>query len=159
MKVADLMAHPQNFRLHNATQSAAVAASINDLGIVRSVLVAEDGTIIDGHLRVSLAINSGLTEIPVEVVNLTPDEVKKALLLLDYTASLASVERQVADQLLRECQDLTVDPDMEALFIRFGQDVGAKGKAIDLADSEGDEDEDEDENEPKNRCPKCGFRY
>lgn len=49
-KLGDLRADPQNVRKHNARNLAAVSTSLSEVGFVRSIAAANDGTIIAGNL-------------------------------------------------------------------------------------------------------------
>lgn len=90
-----LLANPFNHRLHPPVQREVVAASIAELGVVKSVIVNRvTGHIVDGHERVMQALGFGEgTLVDVEIVELSPEEEKKALLLLDASSELAEVDR------------------------------------------------------------------
>ena len=65
---SELVAHDRNFRLHPDAQKAALAGVIDDIGFIKSVVVNQPtGRIIDGHLRVSLALESEQETIPEDV--------------------------------------------------------------------------------------------
>src|SRR5262245_6105240 len=54
---ATLLANPFNYRIHSATQAAAVRGSVREIGFVRPIIVNDRNIhIIDGHLRVSNAV-------------------------------------------------------------------------------------------------------
>jgi ParB-like chromosome segregation protein Spo0J len=90
VQLDQLLAHPNNWRLHPKYQQDALAGLIDDIGFIRSVLVNKTtGTVIDGHLRVALASRSGVQELPVEYVELTEEQEIKALALLDPIAGMA----------------------------------------------------------------------
>jgi len=96
-----LLAHPGNFRIHPSNQQKALEGSIGKLGFIRSVTVSQrTGTVIDGHLRVILALRNQEPTIPVEYVDLTPEEENEALLLLDPISSLANTDREKMEELL-----------------------------------------------------------
>jgi len=100
-RVDQLLANPQNWRIHPDNQQQALAGAIDDIGFIRSVTVnKQTGTVVDGHLRVALALRSGVVELPVEYVDLTPDEEAKALLTLDPIAAMAAADRDKLDELL-----------------------------------------------------------
>jgi len=98
-----LLAHPENFRLHPDSQQQALAGAIDSIGYIDPVLVNKNtDTVIDGHLRVSLALRSGVKSIPVTYVDLTEDEERQALLMLDPIAALAASDKTKLDELLRQ---------------------------------------------------------
>ena len=89
----DLTPHPLNWRLHPAFQQQALAGVLDDVGWVDDVLVNEvTGHILDGHLRVALALEQGAATVPVSYVHLTPEEELQVLALLDPIAALAEVD-------------------------------------------------------------------
>lgn len=102
--VDTLMAHPQNARIHPKNQRDALKGAIDDIGFIRSVTVTKDGVVVDGHLRVALALSEGQTTIPVEIVDLDEAETKEALLTLDPIAALAATDKEKLDALLHEVQ-------------------------------------------------------
>ena len=52
--IHDLIANPQNARLHSEEQIRQIAASITEFGFVNPVLIGPDKVIIAGHARVLL---------------------------------------------------------------------------------------------------------
>jgi hypothetical protein len=98
-----LLANPANFRIHPDFQQQSLAGSIDSIGYIDPVLVNKrTGMVIDGHLRVTLALRSGVKMIPVTYVDLSEDEEKLALLSLDPIAALAATDRDKLDDLLRQ---------------------------------------------------------
>ena len=99
-----LVPNPRNWRVHGELQRAALDGALADIGVVRSVTVnRQTGHLVDGHLRVRLAIAHGEPTIPVEYVELTEAEEREALLTLDPIAALAEADRGQ----LRTLLDLT----------------------------------------------------
>lgn len=90
---ASLLAHPDNWRVHLQIQQAALKGAIDEIGYLRSVTVnIKTGRIIDGHLRVSLALRDNQPLIDVEYVDLTEAEELKALATLDPIGALAATD-------------------------------------------------------------------
>lgn len=88
-----LLANPNNWRIHPHSQQQALAGVIDDVGFVRSVTVnRRTGHVVDGHLRVSAAISSGQPMIPVEYVDLSEDEEREVLATLDPIGALAGTD-------------------------------------------------------------------
>lgn len=77
---SQLLANPFNHRRHPEKQRQVVAASIEELGFIKSVLVNRlTGHIVDGHERVMQALGVGEeTEVDVEYVELSPEDEKNA---------------------------------------------------------------------------------
>lgn len=61
-----LLANPLNARIHGKLQQDATAGNLDALGFVKSVVVNRaTNRIVDGHLRVTLALRNG-SPVPVE---------------------------------------------------------------------------------------------
>jgi hypothetical protein len=105
VQAGQLMANPFNHRRHPEKQRKVVAASIEELGFIKSVLVNKvTGHIVDGHERVMQALGVGDdTLVDVEYVELSPEDEKKALLVLDVSSELAEIDASALDQLVAEC--------------------------------------------------------
>lgn len=96
-----LLANPQNFRLHPAEQQAALDGVLNAVGVIQNIIVNKrTDTIIDGHLRVMLALRSNQKTIPVVYVDLSEDEERLALATLDPISALAVTDQEKLDELL-----------------------------------------------------------
>jgi hypothetical protein len=96
-----LLAHPDNWRIHPMYQQKALKGVINDIGYIKSVTVNKrTGRVIDGHLRVTLALRDDIKTIPVEYVDLTEEEEAEALLTLDPIAALAGADKDNLTALL-----------------------------------------------------------
>ncbi len=97
----DLRAHPQNWRVHPADQRAALAQMLDTVGWVQDIIVNErTGNLIDGHLRVDLAIERGEAEVPVVYVDLTSEEEKLVLASLDPMTGMAEQDPAILSALL-----------------------------------------------------------
>ncbi len=67
-----LLANPNNFRMHPAQQQNALADVLDKVGWVQRVVVNKrTGHVIDGHLRVEMAISQGEPSVPVVYVDCT----------------------------------------------------------------------------------------
>jgi len=98
-----LLPHPKNWRLHSDAQGAAVSGALDQVGWVRDVIVnTRTGHLVDGHLRVALAIEAGQPLIPVVFVEL--DEAEEALVLatLDPLSAMALQDDSMLGDLLAE---------------------------------------------------------
>jgi hypothetical protein len=102
---SQLLANPFNHRRHPQKQRDVVSASIQELGFIKSVIVNQlTGHIVDGHERVMQALGVGEeTLVDVEYVELSPEDEKKALLVLDASSELAEIDASALDQLVAEC--------------------------------------------------------
>lgn len=98
-----LLANPLNYRIHPAQQQSALSGSLDNLGWIQEVLVNKNtGHVIDGHLRIQLALRNDEKLIPVTYLDLTEDEEKLALLSLDTIAAMAAIDKEQLDSLLAQ---------------------------------------------------------
>lgn len=108
----ELVSNDLNWRTHPKAQQDALAGTLDDLGIIDDVIVNKRTsdewkdqkgvpTIVDGHLRVRLAIKNGEKTIPVKYVDLTPRQENLALATIDPIAALATTDTEALKQLIR----------------------------------------------------------
>lgn len=128
-RVDQLVANPNNFRVHPDSQQQALAGAIDEIGFARSILVNKTtGNVIDGHARITIAMRSGVEELPVEYVELSEDEEKKALLFLDPISAMAASDKTKLDELMQQVQsdDERVQEMIAGLAEREGIAYGAE---------------------------------
>ena len=127
-----LIEHPSNFRTHPPLQREALAAVLRDVGWVTAVIVNRTtGHLLDGHLRVALALERGEPTIPVTYVDLTADEERLVLATLDPIAALAGVDAGSLTALLGELHP--TDKALDALLAKLAADatgVALSGPAL-----------------------------
>ena len=98
-----LLASPQNWRVHPAFQQQSLEAAIEQVGFIRSVTVNQrTGHVVDGHLRVVLALRRDEPEIDVEYVDLSPEEELLALATIDPIAALAFPDSPKLSEVLHQ---------------------------------------------------------
>jgi len=98
---AGLIAHPANWRRHPLGQRTALGAALDAVGWVGQVLVnRQTGRLVDGHLRVELALARGEPTVPVLYVELFEAEERLVLATLDPLAAMAEAERDALAALL-----------------------------------------------------------
>jgi hypothetical protein len=111
VRAGNLLPHPLNYRRHPHGQRVALRDSLQELGDIRSLLGFRlpDGRIqlIDGHLRRDLDPERLVT---VELVDLSEEEARKALLTLDPLVCLAEANADAVTRLTE-----LVETDSEAL--------------------------------------------
>lgn len=118
-----LLANPRNWRIHPKAQQAALEGVLNEVGWVQDVVVNQrTGHLIDGHLRVTLALRRDEATIPVVYVDL--DEAEEALVLasLDPLSAMAAADREQLDALLHEVQtgDEQLQLMLDSLAVKAG---------------------------------------
>ena len=142
-----LLAHPDNYRIHSKQQQEAMEAVFEDLGWIQSVIVNKrTGRVLDGHMRVEISMRKGVEKIPVVYVDLSDEEELRALATIDPMGALATMDKELT-------RDLLVDLDMddERLSTLLGNLARASGGAgwknddEDVFGESGDEEEFEAE--------------
>lgn len=100
-----LLANPSNWRIHPKAQQDALGGVLAEVGIVDTVLVNQrTGFVVDGHLRVAMAISAGQKTIPVTYVDLSEEEEALILATLDPIGALAVADKEQLDALLQEIE-------------------------------------------------------
>lgn len=118
-----LLANPRNFRIHPKAQQEALTGILNEVGWVQDVIVNQrTGHVIDGHLRVSLAIGREEPSVPVVYVDLDEHEEALVLASIDPIAAMAATDAEKLDELLREVStgDAAVQAMLDGLATRAG---------------------------------------
>lgn len=112
-----LLANPQNWRVHPRFQQQALTAALGQLGWIQRVIVNRTtGHVVDGHLRVAVSLTEGQRTVPVSYVDLTPEEERLALATFDPISSLAVADETLLTDLLKDVRPLTTDPSLEKLL-------------------------------------------
>jgi ParB-like chromosome segregation protein Spo0J len=145
-----LLANPQNWRIHGKSQQEALSAVLDRVGWITRVIVNKrTGHVVDGHLRVALAISKNLKEIPVTYVDLSQEEESLILTTMDPIAAMANVDSERLGELLEDLK--ASDADLDGLLSAIHGDftIPAGNKPV---DEEGMAD-------TKNECPACGFKW
>lgn len=88
--------NPLNWRQHNDVQRSAMDGVLSEIGWVQGVIEnVRTGNLIDGHLRVEEAMKLGEeTIVPFVQVDLSEEEEKKILLVLDPIGALATMDAE-----------------------------------------------------------------
>lgn len=101
---SQLLGNPKNYRRHPAPQQQALLGLIErGVGFIDPVIVQHGSDVVlDGHLRVELALRTDQPTIPVTYVDLTDDEANLALASIDPISAMAYHDAAQLDALLRE---------------------------------------------------------
>lgn len=98
-----LLASPYNWRVHGKAQQDALSGVLREIGLIQNVIVNKTTQhMVDGHLRVGLAISERQPTVPVTWVELTEAEEQLAIATLDPLSAMAAADREQLDSLLRE---------------------------------------------------------
>jgi len=157
-----LLANEGNWRLHPRHQQESLHGVIQEIGVIQDVIVnrrtslewgRDQGveTLLDGHLRVTLALRDGQPSIPVKYVDLTPNEERLALATLDPISALAAADAGKLDALLREVQ--TDNPAVQRLLNGIALDMGVAFPEFKEYDETTANDVEYIE------CPSCGHKW
>lgn len=96
-----LLANPINWRTHPKHQADALEGVLDEVGWVQRVIVNKTtGHIVDGHLRVQVAMRRNEPTIPTLYVELTEEEERLILAVLDPISGLAGTDQGLLDQVL-----------------------------------------------------------
>lgn len=101
MTPAELLPNPSNWRKHGGAQQRAMTTALDQVGWVQRVIVNRTtGHLVDGHMRVALALERQEDGVPVVFVELTPDEEAMVLASLDPLGTMASPDPAQLERLL-----------------------------------------------------------
>lgn len=131
-----LLANPLNFRRHPNVQQEAMKGALDELGWIQRVIVNQrSGHIIDGHLRIELALQNH-QRIPVLYVDLSEEEEKLALATFDPLSAMAMADKATLSRLLDETHT-----ENAALQRMLDELADAQGLADDPTEAMEEEDE------------------
>ena len=106
----ELAENPLNPRYHPQAQRRSLHAALQSLGWLQPLLYNQrTGRLIDGHLRRQEAIESGVTEVPVLVVDLDESSERAALASIDSITGQAEVNQTEYAHLLRSLVEVEDD--------------------------------------------------
>lgn len=122
-----LLANPNNWRVHPKAQQEALRGVLDSIGLVSEVVVNRiTGHLVDGHLRVALALETDQRSIPVKYVELSEEEERAVLITLDPIAAMAATDHEKVRELLESITEGEAGL-MEALMrVARGAGLGAR---------------------------------
>ena len=134
MSVSELRPNGKNWRVHPRQQAGALRSTLEEVGLVQSVILnrrsVEQGwppeavpTLVDGHLRVELAVQNREESLPVCVVDLTSPEEALVLATLDPLGAMAEADPEILAALLGDVPAQN-DTDMLALLDLLAEQAG-----------------------------------
>jgi hypothetical protein len=101
-----LLASPQNHRVHPFFQQNVMTEILEKVGWVQQIIVnRRTNTVIDGHMRVMLALRRSERVVPVLYVDLTPPEEALILAAYDKVGRLALQDGTMLEELLVDITD------------------------------------------------------
>jgi DNA modification methylase len=130
---AELVPNPRNWRTHPPEQRRALAGALTEVGWVGEVLVNRTtGRVVDGHLRIDLALERLEPAVPVTYVELTEDEERLVLASLDPIAAMADAEGEALEALLTDLEP--ADADLRAFLDELARQQGVEHLRAGLLD-------------------------
>jgi len=127
-----LKPNPANPKIHGAKQRRAFREHFAKVGWAGALLLnRRTGNLLDGHMRQLEAIEAGLTEVPVLVVDVDPEVERQILALNDPIGRLFDTDEGLLEDLLRQLDQV----DAELLEIALGR------KGEDQEEAVGEEEE------------------
>jgi len=151
-----LLSNPFNFRLHPQAQQEALAGTLETIGVIQNVVVnITTQHVVDGHLRIAMAISSNQPTVPITYVELSEAEEKLALASMDPIAAMAGTDQSLLDSLIGDIRQsdlganltpgLTDLLDQLSVGIPFGGD-----DPLSLGSGSGSN---------QITCPECGCKF
>ena len=96
-----LLAHPLNWRGHPVEQQNVVEEILERVGWVQRIIVnRRTGHVVDGHLRVDLAMRREEEEVPVTYIDVDEDEETLILTALDPSSAMAFTDHEKLSELV-----------------------------------------------------------
>lgn len=109
-----LLANPANPRIHPTRQQKAQYAILSRLGWGADVLVNQrTGRVIDGHMRIALAITHGQT-VPVSYIDVDEKTEREWLAVYDAVGRMAIIDTDMYEDLVADFED--PDPSLAKMF-------------------------------------------
>ena len=149
-----LLANPRNWRIHPQAQQEGLEAVLDRVGWVQNVVVnRRTGFMVDGHLRVTLAMRREEPEVPVVYVDLSPEEEDLILATFDPISSLAGTDRAQLTSLLS-----SVDPHGDAAMAELLARISGDNPVPDFRPAD-EQDQGRLDETAKQKCPECGHEF
>ena len=107
MDVSELSKHPRNYREHPEEQIEHLKRSIEEHGIYRSIVVANDNTILAGHGVVKACKKMNIKKVPVIRMNIKSDSPQALRLLTadNEISNLADIDDRKLTEILKEINE------------------------------------------------------
>ena len=138
---SQLLANPLNWRVHPKTQQVSLTGVLDDIGFISPVIVNRiTGNLVDGHLRVSLALRNNVERIPVVYVDLSELEEKEALITLDPITNMAAADMRNLETLIADLGQ--IDDAVKLLIGEIVHESNKKSVKPEMDDLPEEEDKD-----------------
>jgi ParB-like chromosome segregation protein Spo0J len=149
-----LVANPKNWRKHPKHQADALSGVLGEIGWLQDVIVNRTtGRLVDGHLRVELAIREKQAEVPVTYVDLTEAEEALALATFDPISAMATADAETLRTLLDDVS--TGDTALQQMIADLAEREGLISPDVEFPEY----DESVADSVKYCECPECGHRW
>ena len=149
-----LLANPFNWRIHPTNQQNALSGVLKEIGLVQNVVANRTtGHLVDGHLRVMLAMRENQPVVPVTWVELSEEEERLILASLDPLAAMATADAGALDALLSSVQ--SGETAVQAMLEQLAINAGIVPPDVDWKEY----DESAADDVEYNECPECGHKW
>jgi hypothetical protein len=102
---AQLLANPRNHRIHSALQQQGMQGVLESIGWIDRIKVNQrTGFVLNGHMRVAVAISNHQKSVPVDYLDLNEEEELLALTFYDELERMAGVDRKMLQQNIEDSQ-------------------------------------------------------
>ncbi len=96
-----LVPNPKNWRLHPKNQQDAMEGALDEIGWLQEITVNKNtGRVVDGHLRLDLAIRKNESVVPIKIVDISEEEEMAALATLDPISAMAKTDKNKLQAIL-----------------------------------------------------------
>ena len=126
MSPDEIQRNPRNWRKHPQRQRRALHEGMRRIGWLKPLIYnSRTERLIDGHLRLEEAIESGYQKVPVAVVDVSDEDEAAALASLDTITTMATPDDDILEDLLKE-----VDDDFAAILDLVAKDDEAMDEVL-----------------------------
>ncbi len=143
-----LLANPKNWRVHPKSQQKALLGVLQQVGPVDEIIVnRRTGFVVNGHLRLELAISEKQATVPVSYVDLSEEEEALVLATFDPISALADQDKERLEALLKEVPP--ADEATQKMLAKLADDAGIVRAPTEPLDDPGPQVERADELQAK----------
>jgi hypothetical protein len=151
---AEFTANPYNWRLHPRDQQVALSGMLDTVGWVQQVIVnRRTNTLVDGHLRVALALQRSEPSVPVLYIDVSEEEERLILASLDPLSAMARAEEARLAELMKGLE--AKEEAVQGMLSKLAADVGILPPGVEFKEY----DEGVAAEVEYVECPSCGYRW
>ena len=150
VKLSDVTPLPENHRIINSAALRGLKASIGRFGLVELIVWNKrTKNIIGGHQRLAVLLQGGVTEAPMVVVDMSPEEEVAASLTLN-NSEIEGVFDSPIDELLSQVEN--AEPELFKA-VRMDELKASLERVVERGSGEGEAEKFD------SSCPCCGHKW